>query len=902
MKNHLKHFLLLVVLALFCTATAVAQATLKGKVVDAESNEPLIGATVSVKGIPHGVVTDIDGLFSLKVSKSNATVVIQYLGYKTEEVKVSKKGNVDLGNIGLRPDSKMLGDVVVTSSMAVARKTPVAVSTVALDFIEEKLGTMEFPEILKSTPGVHANKEGGGYGDSEIYMRGFDNTNVAVMVNGVPMNDMENGNVYWSNWAGLSDVARNIQNQRGLGASKVSAPSVGGTINVVTRSTDSKKGGMVSYALGNDNMNKMMFSVSTGMSKSGWALTLLGSKSWGNGYAQGLDFTGYTYFMNISKRLNDAHQLSLTAFGAPQTHYQRKGALTLADWKMTEQVYGVDHYKYNASYGFDNNGQRRTGEYNVYHKPQISLNHQWQINDKSSLSTALYASIGRGYGYSGQGNGDYGYKYTAWNGAYYGTLQTRFRKADGTFDYGAIEDLNAASENGSMLVMGKLKNYHNWYGLLSTFTTKFGKYFDFYGGVDFRYYKGTHTNEICDLYGGKYYMDSSTRSGVSAANNIAAANPTWKYEKLGVGDVVYRDYDGHVVQEGAFFQTEFNKDKLAAFVSGSLSNTTYWRYDRMYYDKAHAKSDAISFIGFTAKGGANYNLTEHHNVFFNAGYISRAPKFSYGAFLNSNTSHTLNKDAKNEKILSFELGYGYRNSWMKADVNAYWTKWLDKSMTKSGTLGQAQTEYFLNMTGLNALHRGVEVEVKFFPTKWLDINGMFSLGDWKWDSNAKGYAFDDRGMPLNKNGEIASGVGAEDHVSTSILMKGIRVGGSAQTTAALGATVKIGKSIRVGADWTYAGRNYAYYSLNGNNLSLGKETTVADPWKIPAASQIDMNASYKFKMGGLNATLSGNVNNLLDYQYISKAWNPRSGEATDSNIYCFYAFGRTYSVRLKVNF
>ena len=129
-----------------------------------------------------------------------------------------------------------------------------------------------------------------------------------------------------------------------------------------------------------------------------------------------------------------------------------------------------------------------------------------------------------------------------------------------------------------------------------------------------------------------------------------------------------------------------------------------------------------------------------------------------------------------------------------------------------------------------------------------------------------------------------------------------RVGGSAQTTAALGATVKIGKSIRVGADWTYAGRNYAYYSLNGNNLSLGKETTVADPWKIPAASQIDMNASYKFKMGGLNATLSGNVNNLLDYQYISKAWNPRSGEATDSNIYCFYAFGRTYSVRLKVNF
>ena len=130
-------------------------------------------------------------------------------------------------------DGQVLKDVVVTSQMAVARKTPVAVSQVPMSFIEEKIGTQEFPEILKSTPGVHANKEGGGYGDSEIYMRGFDNTNIAVMVNGVPMNDMENQNVYWSNWAGLTDVTRTMQTQRGLGASKVSAPSVGGTINII---------------------------------------------------------------------------------------------------------------------------------------------------------------------------------------------------------------------------------------------------------------------------------------------------------------------------------------------------------------------------------------------------------------------------------------------------------------------------------------------------------------------------------------------------------------------------------------------------------------------------------------------------------------------------------------------
>lgn len=898
MKNHLKHLLLVAVLAIVGTVTAVAQSTLRGKVVDAENNEPLIGATVTVNGVK--VATDIDGAFTVKGVKGTAEITVDYIGYKSKSMKTNaSKG--DIATISLKPDGRMLDDVVVTSQVAVARKTPVAVSSVPLSFIEEKIGTQEFPEILKSTPGVHANKEGGGYGDSEIYMRGFDNTNIAVMVNGVPMNDMENQNVYWSNWAGLTDVTRTMQTQRGLGASKVSAPSVGGTINIITKSLEAKKGGSIYYGMGNDNMNKVMFTVSTGMSKSGWAMTLLGSKTWGNGYAQGTDFTGYTYFLNISKRLNDNHQLSFTAFGAPQEHYQRKGALTLADWKMTEQVWGITDHKYNSSYGFDKNGQRKTAEYNVYHKPQFSINHQWQINEKSSLSTVLYMSIGRGYGYSGQGNSTYGYSYTDWYGANYGVLQTKYRNADGTFNYGMIQDINEQSEHGSMLVMGKLKNYHNWYGLVSTYNTKIGKNFDFYGGIDFRAYKGVHTNEILDLYNGKYYIDSS-RKNAKAANNVNASNPDWVNEKLGVGDVMYRDYDGHVVQEGAFFQTEYTNNDLSAFIAGSLSNTCYWRYDRLYYDKEHAESDTKNYLGGTIKGGANYNINENHNVFFNAGFISRAPRFSTGVFLTSSTSNVINPDAKNEKVVSVEVGYGYRLKWLQVDLNAYWTKWIDKTMAKSVSVGANQVDGYINMTGVNARHQGIELEVKASPLYWLDLTGMFSIGDWQWDSNAKGYVYDANGQPLTKDGEIASGVTAEDHQWAAIKLKGIRVGGSAQTTAALGATAKIGKQIRIGADWTLYARNYAYYQIDKNNLSLGKETTVADPWKAPTACQVDINASYKFKIAGMNATISGNVNNLFDYQYLGKVWNPRSGAANKDNVYGFYAFGRTFSTRLKVNF
>ena len=63
------------------------------------------------------------------------------------------------------------------------------------------------------------------------------------MINGVPVNDMENASVYWSNWAGLSDVTSAMQVQRGLGSSKLAIASVGGTINVITKSSDMKEVG-----------------------------------------------------------------------------------------------------------------------------------------------------------------------------------------------------------------------------------------------------------------------------------------------------------------------------------------------------------------------------------------------------------------------------------------------------------------------------------------------------------------------------------------------------------------------------------------------------------------------------------------------------------------------------------
>ena len=905
MRKHLIQFLLVAVLLVF-TSAAWAQTTVHGQLVDAETGEPLVGAAVMVEGTTQGSVTDIDGYFKQSVA-SNATLLFKYIGYKDQKKKITQKGaSVELGTIKMQPDAVMLSDVTITSSVAVARKTPVAVSTVDPVFIEEKLGSQEFPEILKSTPGIYTTKDGGGYGDAQTRIRGFKSENVAMMINGVPMNGMENQKVYWSNWAGLSDVSRSMLVQRGLGAAKVSVPAVGGSINIVTKSTEAKRGGFVSYGMGNDGYNKILFSVSSGLSKDGWAFTLLGGKTWGDGYIQGTDFEGYNWFASIAKRFNDNHQLSLTAFGAPQWHNQRnnQNGLTIKEWQRVQKYMGEKSpYRYNPTFGY-RNGQAYNSSRNSYHKPQISLNHLWQIDRKSSLSTALYVSIGRGNGYSGSGDAA---NRSRWYGASNGLVNNDFREADGTFAYDEVEALNETSTTGSKMIMGKSMNNHMWYGLLSTYTTKFGENFDFYGGIDLRYYKGLHQNVIVDLFGGDYFIDAENRGKILAENNPAAADPNFKNQKLGVGDVYYRDYDGFVMSEGAFAQLEYNRDKLSAFVSGGLSNTGYWRYDRMYYSKDKAKSDTKNYLGGNIKGGVNYNLNEKNNVFINAGFITRAPMFDT-SFVNSQNSHARNEDAKNEKIMSFEVGYGYRSGIFTANLNAYYTRWMDKALYDSGDFdynvdGQnIKDRYTLNMTGANANHLGVELDFAIRPLRWLDINGMFSWGDWRWNGNASGYYYNAAGQLMTdfKGGTLADMSQASNY-KAYIKMENVYVGGSAQTTAALGVNIRPMKGLRISADWNFFARNFADYDIDAGNAGFGDEIVVVSPWEIPSYSTFDLSAGYSFDFGKVRATLSGNVNNLFDQEYIADARDGGSHN-WETATRVLYGFGRTYSVRLKFNF
>ena len=411
------------VLSMMVFALAIAQSTITGKVMDNETNEALIGATVMIEGTSVGTVTDYDGSFSIPgIEPGTYNLIISYTGFSEQILPlvveqgagVGAQQTVDIGSINMEADAIGLSEVNVIASVAVDRRTPVAVTTLKGAEVEALVGNNEYPEVLRKTPSIYVTKQGGGFGDARINVRGFNQQNVAVMINGIPVNDMENGWVYWSNWAGLADVTSNLQVQRGLGASKLAVPSVGGSINIITNAAEMSKGGTAGISIGNNGYTKFTASYSTGLSESGWAFTALASHTRGAMYADGTDFQAYSYFGSLSKSFNNS-QLSFTVVGAPQWHHQRNGSRTRFDNLvignfLEDDTDGYDDFAVADRYGRRFNhvwgeldGKQFSWRRNFYHKPKAFLNHYWNISDKTSLKTSAYLSLGRGGGTGARG-------------------------------------------------------------------------------------------------------------------------------------------------------------------------------------------------------------------------------------------------------------------------------------------------------------------------------------------------------------------------------------------------------------------------------------------------------------------------------------------------------------------
>ena len=185
---------MIVALALLFAGSAGAQETktIKGMVRDV-TGEPLIGASVIEKGTNNGVITDVDGNFTLTVP-ADATLSIAYMGYATREIHLAKRKKQGDLRVTLREDSQQLKEVVVTA-MGIKKDTKrlgYAVSTIESDEIVKAGATNFASAMYGKAPGIRITQtQGGSAGAVSINVRGLTsitgNNQPLIILDGVPI-------------------------------------------------------------------------------------------------------------------------------------------------------------------------------------------------------------------------------------------------------------------------------------------------------------------------------------------------------------------------------------------------------------------------------------------------------------------------------------------------------------------------------------------------------------------------------------------------------------------------------------------------------------------------------------------------------------------------------------------
>ena len=874
--------------------------SVSGTVAD-EAGSPLAGANVVVEGTDLGAAALADGTYSISIGEGSYTVTASVIGYKSSTASVDVSGDVTL-DFSLAVSAVEMSALEVLASRAGAN-TPVAYTTVDKERIEFRLGSQDLPMALNSTPSVYATQQGGGAGDARINVRGFNQRNVAVMINGVPQNDMENGWVYWSNWDGVADAAHSIQMQRGLSAVNLATPSIGGTMNIITDPAAHEKGGKFKQESGAGGLLKTTLNYNSGLIGDKLALSGTIVRKTGDGVIDKTWTDAWAYYFGASYALNKDNRFELYAIGAPQRHgqnlykqnigaYDAEFAASFGDYYITNEDGSIsineDGYDtealptWNGELGiFNEDGQF----VDVGHK----FNQNWSPVDPSYTGKQYWYMYGEGGLFGGglqdRHAGDYLNERENYfhkplvNLNHFLTINDKTRLSSvlywsggsggGTGTYGRIPTLDADGNLGD-------DDYKFYYGR-GPWTRDWNTLIAYNSGdadtvyVDKRVLPRTHGE-------GNNQSVGILRNSINRQNTLGLISKL-NYDlsdelKLQVGidwrsagieharevrDLLGGDYyldfadnnspDGKKVELGDIiaYHNETTVDWLGGFLQGSYS------------------SGPLSAYGMAGVSQIAYTYQDHFTVadevieadaiittqFKGGAMYDVADNISvFGNFgivekppIMDNVIYfdgTVASDPANERFISTEAGVSYSSGIGAVKVSAYSTDWKDRNLTKSVIGGQGSSGDTDVIFLTGINQRHQGIEVEA-STQILDILRLDVI------VSLGSWKFDgdaDGNYQEDEFNEEGQVIGQMTTPYTYAL-DGLYVGDMPQTSYALVGTLTPVKGLRLQAVYNQYDKNYSDWSpgareYDGSDADADREQV----WQAPGYSKVDLHASY----------------------------------------------------------
>ena len=882
-----------------------------------DEDKPLVGANVVIEGTNLGTVSGVDGVYRVEVPVGDYNVIASFIGYSSVTNSVTVDSSDVVVDFTLVIDAIAMSDIEVLASRA-DEKTPVAYTTIDKAEMEVRLGSQDIPMILNTTPSVYATQQGGGAGDARINVRGFNQRNIAVMINGVPQNDMENGWVYWSNWDGVGDATSSIQMQRGLSAVNLAAPSIGGTMNIITDPAAHEKGGKFKQEVGEGGFLKSTINYNSGLINDKLALSGTIVRKTGDGFIDGTWTDAWAYYFGGSYAVSDDQRFELYTVGAPQRHGQNLYKQNIATYSQelagdidgydTEAFAVGEKFEHEAGRFFNQNvapvdasytgqqywymyGAKTTDRHssdflnereNFFHKPLVNLNHFLDINDDLSLSSVLYWSGG-----SGGGTGTYGSvsRVPAVEGSAW------YASSPWTWDWNAEIAQNSANvdsafsdaENRSTGILRNSINRQDTYGLISKLSYDVSEDLEVQAGIDWRTAGIEHAREVRDLLGGDYYVDYADKNAADG-------------KVVRLGDEIAYHNSTTVDWIGGFVQGKYDVSKFNHYGMAGLSSIKYSYQDHFTVENEKIESDAIST--FQVKGGGVYNLDDRMSAFANIGYVEKPPIMDNVIYYDG----TVATDPDNEKFTGLEFGGKYKSGNVDIKLSQYNTQWKDRNITKAVSTGQGSSgdTDIIFLRGVNQSHIGWEVETKVALHELVDLDLVLSKGDWKFDGDAEGSYQE---QEYNDENQVI-GLTTTDY---AYALDGLMIGDQPQTAYVAGLTVKPISGLRIQGLYKMYSDNYADWSPDSREID--GDVDRSQVWKAPAYNKLDLHLSYKLpKIAGLDMTINAHIFNALDDVYVQDAvdnsqyngYGDKMHLAHNSEV--FLGTPRYYNVGLSVNF
>lgn len=910
-------FLVILIILIFNSLLSFGQ-SVKGIILDEISGEPLFDVEVMLKGTDFIEYTDFSGEFKfLKVPNGDYTLKSND-GNTPQKIKEFTVAGEDIN----------LGTLKIKNPLTNENTFQFGQISLSDSELDTENGQQQVSSALSSGRDVFGNTAAFNFNAGRFRIRGYDSENSQALMNGVVMNDLDDGRPFWGTWGGLNDVLRLRTTELSLGVTPFAFGGVGGASNVNIRAGAQRAQTRASYAISNRSYrNRVMFTHSTGLNKNGWALSISGSKRWAQeGYIDATYYDGYSYFASVQKVFNSSHSLNLSIFGAPLDRGRSTGS--------TQEAYDLSGSNYyNPNWGYQNGEKRNSRSYKS-HLPVGMLTHDWNLSEKTLISSTVmvqkgtFANTGLDWFLAPDPRPDYYRKLpSAIENPELAESTAQFFRDNPEelqldwdklyqINYGrnlTVENADNTGESRTGALAAYIIQAQRFdvakYSFTSNLQHIVSDAVNIYGGLSYRREINKNFKVLEDLLGAEFSVDYDEFAIRDLPNNPDAQQSDLNNPNriIGVGDVFGYNYDITQDYADAWLQSHVTLNSFDFFASAKISNTSFFRtgYYRngLFPDSSFGDSETQSYLNYHVKAGVTFKLDNRNYFYANASMQTRAP-FSRYAYLSPRTRDEVVPNLTSEMIKSGEVGYLARYSRLKARATAYYTKFENQLFSRS--FYHDQERGFVNyiMTGVDKLHTGVELAVEAQVTSTVKLKAVAALSSNTFDSRP--------------TATISQDNDAQQLVTDrTVYLKNYRVSGSPQTAYNVGIEYNSPKFWFATLNFNYF--DDIYIDVNPDRRTsagiegIDKETDptlwygILDQEKVDPNFTVDLFGGKSFKRGDTFINLTVGISNILNNtEFITGGFEQLRFDYQDKDVNrfptrYFYSYGTNYFIGLTVS-